>query len=81
MGVWIKTSDRMPPKNEKVLILYKDKTDELKEENLFYGTARWIEDSNYHFERWSHFTEYQGCYEVVYWTPLIDMPHVNRSVV
>ena len=30
MGVWISTKDRMPPINEQVLILFKDKKDELK---------------------------------------------------
>lgn len=29
MSVWIKTEDRMPLKNEEVLILYKDKRDHL----------------------------------------------------
>ena len=29
MGVWISTKDRMPPINEQVLILFKDKKDEL----------------------------------------------------
>ena len=77
MSVWIKCDDRMPPLNEEVLILYKDKSDELTQENLFYGIASWGKDSNFGFERWSYFTEYQGYYEVVYWTPLIDMPRIE----
>ena len=36
MSVWIETKKEMPPLNEAVLILYKDKKDELKEENLYY---------------------------------------------
>ena len=44
MSVWISTKDRMPPINEQVLILFKDKKDELKEENLFYGITSWIKD-------------------------------------
>lgn len=78
MGIWIKVEDRMPPKNEEVLILYRDTKDELTEDNLFYGIAKWIEDNNFHFGRWSHFTEYQGHYEVVFWTPLVDMPNISR---
>lgn len=79
MSVWINTADRMPPLNEEVLILYKDKKDKLIEDNLYYGIAKWVEDSNFRFERWSHFIEYQGYYEVVYWTPLIDMPHIQKE--
>lgn len=78
MSIWIKTKDRMPPKNEEVLILYKDKKDKLTEDNLFYGIAKLIEDSNFHFERWSSFTEYQGYYEVVFWTPLVDKPNIKK---
>lgn len=78
MSVWIKTEDRMPPENEEVLILYKDKEDELTEDNLFYGIARWIEDSNFHFKGWSSFTEYQVYYEVVFWTQLVDVPNIKR---
>ena len=79
MSIWIKTADKLPPKGEEVLILYKDKNEELKEENLFYGIAAWIEDSNFHFDKWSNFTEYQGYYEVVYWTPLVDMPRIKEA--
>ena len=37
MSIWISTKDQMPPINEEVLILYKDKKDELKEENPILG--------------------------------------------
>lgn len=77
MSVWISTKDRMPPMNEQVLIWFKDKKDELKEENLFYGIASWIKDFNFGFERWTYFTEYSGYYEVIYWTPLVDMPRIK----
>lgn len=40
MSVWIDINDRQPPLDEDVLILYKQKDDELMEENLFYGIAR-----------------------------------------
>lgn len=78
MSVWIKAEDKKPPLDEDVLILYKDKKDKLTEDNLFYGIARWTEDSNFNFERWSYFTECQGYYEVVFWTPLVDMPHIKN---
>lgn len=79
MSVWIKCKEKMPPLNEEVLILYKDKSDELTQENLFYGIASWVKDCNFGFERWTYFTEYSGYYEVVYWTPLIDMPRIEGS--
>ena len=79
MSVWIKCEDRMPPLDEEVLILYKDKADELSQNNLFYGIAIRYKDTNFGFERWSNFTEYQGYYEVVYWTPLIDMPSIDKE--
>ncbi len=79
MSVWIDVKEQMPPLDEEVLILYKDRKAELKEDNLYYGIAKWMEDSNFHFERWSHFTEYQGYYEVVYWTPLVDMPRIKSE--
>ena len=72
MSIWISTKDQMPPINEEVLILYKDKKDELKEES-------WIKESNFGFERWSYFIEYSGYYEVVYWTPLVDMPRIKTQ--
>lgn len=76
MSIWIKVEEQKPPFDEEVLILFKDKKDELKEENLFYGIASWIKDSNFGFERWTYFTEYSEYYEVVYWTPLVDMPKI-----
>lgn len=83
MSVWIKCEDRMPPLDEEVLILYKDKADKLSQNNLFYGLAkRYIHKlfpSSEGWEDWSSFTEYQGYYEVVYWTPLIDMPSIDMK--
>ena len=79
MSVWNKCKDKMPPLNEEVLILYKDKSDELSQDNLFYGITSWIKDSNFGFERWAYFTEYSGYYEVVYWTPLVYMPRIEGS--
>ena len=77
MSVWIKASEKLPPLGENVLILYKDKNDKLKHENLFYEIAQRVKDTNFGFERWSYFTEYPQYYEVVYWTPLIDMPRLE----
>lgn len=77
MSVWIKTEDKMPPLNEEVLILYKDKKDELKEDNLYYAIARRFLNTCFGgsgWEEWSRYTEYQSYYEVVFWTPLVDMP-------
>lgn len=65
MSVWKKTSEEMSPFNEEVLILYKSKNDKLKEGNLMYGIASWIQDQNFGFERWTYFTEYSGYYEVI----------------
>ena len=79
MSIWKKTSEEMPPLNEDVLILYKYKDDELKEENMIYGIASWIRDQNFGFERWTYFTEYSGYFEVIYWTPLVDMPHIEKE--
>lgn len=83
MSVWIKCSDRMPPLNEEVLILYKYITDELSQDNLYYGIAKRIIykpfPSSEGWENWSSFTEYQGYYEIVYWTPLIDMPRIDKE--
>ena len=79
MSVWTKISEQMPPLNEEVLILYKDKTEELTEDNLYYAIARRFIDTNFHFERWSSFTEYQSYYEVVYWAILYDMPHIIKE--
>lgn len=81
MSVWIKTEDQLPPINEEVLILYKDKKDKLCHKKLYYGIAKRIIHkifpSSPGFETWSNFTEYQGYYEVVYWTPLVDMPKLR----
>lgn len=79
MSIWTKAEDKLPPLNEDVLILYKDKTDDIDEENLFYGIARRFIHNPFHsenggYETWSSFTEYQGYYEVVFWCPLMDMP-------
>lgn len=83
MSVWIKCKEKMPPLNEDVLILFKDKTDKVAYENLYYGIAkRYIHKpfpSSEGWEDWSHFTEYQGYYEVVFWTPLLDMPRIKGS--
>ena len=82
MSVWNDAKKSFPPLGEEVLILYKDKEDELKVENLFYAIAkryiyRFFTADKGH-EEWSTYTEYQGNYEVVYWTPLIDMPHIKE---
>ena len=79
MSVWISAQDKKPPLNEEVLVLFKDKKDELKEENLYYGIASWIKDVNFDYERWTYFAEYPGYYEVVYWTPLVDMPRIIKE--
>ena len=82
MSVWNDAKKSLPPLGEEVLILYKDKKDELKIENLYYGISkRYIHKpfpSAEGWEDWSRFTEYQSYYEVVYWTPLIDMPHIKE---
>lgn len=81
MSVWVKAKEQMPPLGEEVVILYKDKADELKADNLYYGIARRIIDKPFAsaegFEKWSTFTDYQGYYEVVYWAKLYDMPRIN----
>ena len=79
MSIWIRTSEKLPPPGEDVLILYKDKKDKLEYENLFYGIARRFRDTHFGFERWSSFTEYSGYYEVMYWTPLVDMPRLESD--
>ena len=76
MSVWIETKKEATPLDEEVLILYKDKKDELKEENLFYGIAsrrifKMFSGSD-GYEDWTRFTEYQGYYEVVYWARFYD---------
>lgn len=70
---WKRCKDVMPPLGEEVLILYKNRTDELKQENLFYGVAkRWEDD--FGCERWSFYAQYPGYHEAVYWMPLPNMP-------
>lgn len=70
MSVWIKCKDKMPPLDEEVLILYKDKEDKLTYENLYYGVAKRCIykpfPSSEGWEDWSSFVEYQGEYVVVY---------------
>lgn len=78
MSIWVNAKVKKPPLDEDVLILFKDKRDELKEENLFYGIAHLFVDHNFKFERWSYYTAYQGYYEVVFWTPLPDMPRLEN---
>lgn len=82
MSVWINAKDQLPPLDEEVLILYKDKEDKLSYDNLFYGIARRCISRPFPlsngFETWSTYTEYQGHYEVVYWAKLYDMPHIGR---
>lgn len=77
---WKRCEDELPPLNEEVLILYKDRTDELKQKNLYYGLAkRWEDISGY--ERWSFYAQYPGYYEVVYWMSLPEMPIVEEKKV
>lgn len=77
MSVWIKVADKLPKLGEEVLILYKLKGDKLTEDNLFYAVSNRFRDSMGGFERWSYFTECQNAYEVVFWTPLVDMPRIE----
>ena len=83
MSVWIKASEQLPPLNEKVLILFKLKSEELKAENLEYATAeRRIHKmfpSSEGRECWSTFAEYQSYYEVVYWARLYDKPSIEQE--
>lgn len=79
MSVWMKASEQLPPLNEEVLILFKDKEDELNYENLMYGIASRVIDTNFKFERWTYWTEYSGHYEVVFWTRLVDMPRLENA--
>lgn len=76
---WNKCEDGSPPLNEEVLILYKDKADELKQENLFYGLSKRYKDTTFDCERWSYYTDYQRYYEPVYWTHLPEMPVVEEK--
>lgn len=81
MSVWINTKEQMPPLDEEVLILFKDKTDKLSYEHLYYGLAKRMIHKPFPsaqgWEDWSCFTEYQGYYEVVYWARLYDMPRLE----
>lgn len=83
MSVWIDVKEQMPPLDEEVLILYKDKKDELCEENLYYALAKRFVDKPFlnsqGWEEWSRFTEYQGYYEVVFWARLYDMPNLAKD--
>ena len=83
MSVWNDAKKIFPPLGEEVLILYKDKTDELKIENLFYGLARRRRykffPSSEGYEEWSTFTDYQGHYEVIYWAKLYDKPYIKMG--
>ena len=72
---WKRCGDELPPLYEEVLILYKDKEDKLKQENLFYGLSMRCKDTNFGYEKWANYTQYQGYYEPVYWMPLPNMPN------
>ena len=78
MSVWIKASEQLPPLDEEVVILFKDKEDTIDYDNMYYALAKRYNDSLCG-ERWSHFTEYQGYYEVVYWARLYDMPRLESE--
>lgn len=79
MSVWIKAIEKLPPLKEEVLVLCKDKDEPLCYENLYYGIAMRYKDTEFGFEGWLHFIEYRRCYEVVYWTPLVDMPMIEAD--
>lgn len=78
MSVWIKASEQLPPLDEEVVILFKDKTDNLDYDKMYYAIAQRVND-RIMGERWSRFTEYQGYYEVVYWARLYDMPRLESE--
>ena len=85
MSVWIDAKKETPPLNEPVLILFKDKEDELKPENLFYAVAKRCICNPFNIadggvETWSTYTEYQGYYEVVFWARLYDKPSIKQEV-
>lgn len=75
------TREQMPPLDEEVVVLYKDKTDEFTADNLYYGLARRVIEKSFPsaegWETWSRFTEYQSYYEVVYWARLYDIPRIE----
>ena len=77
MKKWIKTKDIMPPLNEEVLILFKEK-ENLKTKNLYCGTASRRKDP-YFGEGWTDFAQYPERYEVIYWMPLACIPAVKES--
>lgn len=80
MSVWHNIAERKPPLYEDVLILYKHREDDLEEKNLYYGISHRLE-SYFNGEcRWAYYIQYQGCYEVVYWTPLVDMPRIKERI-
>lgn len=66
MSVWIDAKEKLPPLNEEVLILYKNKTDDITEENLYYGLGSRAIDADFDFERWTYSTEHSKYHEVVF---------------
>lgn len=78
MSVWIKAKEQLPPLDEQVVILYKDKDDSIDYDNMYYAIAMRVND-RYLGETWSRYTEYQGYYEVVYWARLYDMPRLKSE--
>ena len=78
MSVWVDAKKELPPLEEEVLILFKDKKDKLTYNKLFYAVARRVVD-RFFGETWSRYTEYQGYYEVVYWAKLYDMPRLRSK--
>ena len=78
---WNKCKDVKPPLDEEVLILYKDRTDELKQENLHYGLAKRSKDINLDCERMSFYAQQPGYYDPVYWMSLPNMPIVEEKKV
>lgn len=80
MSVWIDVCKGYPPYGEEVLVLYKDRKDELKHENLYYAIAHRCMHNflGSVIDTWSTFTEYQSHYEVLYWARLYDMPIITE---
>lgn len=79
MSVWINVQDKMPPLNESVLVLYKYKLDDITEENLKYSIAERVIDYTTKDERWSYFIHGSSNYKILYWTPLVDMPKIDKE--
>lgn len=84
MSVWIDANKQMPPLDEEVVVLYKDKKNKLSHENLHYAIAHRFIWNPFHLdnggvERWSDYTEYQGYYEVMYWARIYDMPAIKND--